>query len=325
MMLPFTFFFAMITGEIDVTISDVLYSLQSNEKSTSVQIILKELRLPEVLTALTAGAMLSVSGLIMQSVFRNPLAGPSVLGVSSGASLGVVFLIVLFPTLIQDNYFSKISLVLFAALGAIGVIFLLSTIQWRLRNIELLLIAGLLISYFLSSSESMLLANTSAQNIKTFVHWGFGSFSKTNLNDVLFLSICLIVLITLTFLCSKKLDAFHYNDETLLNTGISKNKASMQLFVISGLLCATVTAFCGPIAFIGLCVPHICRMMIKTNRHFYLIILCLIIGSHIAMFCAGLSRLSFKGNVIPVNSITSFLGAPFVIYLLLKGYKRNHA
>ncbi|HYG49494.1 MAG TPA: iron ABC transporter permease, partial [Flavobacteriales bacterium] len=273
---------------------------------------------------LCSGA-LAVSGLMMQSYFRNPLAGPSVMGVSSGASFGIALLLVCFPQFANGELGTRLTMVAFASMGAIAVLFLLSLIQFRLRNIETLLIVGLLITYFLGACETLLLSNTDVQNVKAFVYWGFGSFSKTDFNDIGAIAVMVGALICMAVFFSKALDAFQFSNQTVLNTGINKIASGRILIVLSGLLCAVVTGYCGPIAFIGLCVPHITRMYLHTSKHFYLLTGGLVMAANIGLICLTLSRLTFFGQNVPLNSVTSFLGAPFVIYILLRNRKNSSA
>lgn len=324
--LPLSLLFCLSTGEANINFTSVwTYFTNSGTLSEAELIILHDFRMPEALTAMIASAALAVSGLIMQAYFRNPLAGPSVMGVSSGASLGIVLLLVCFPGWLGEGISGKIGTMLAASIGSIGVLALLSLIQFRLKSVETLLIIGLLLTYFISATETLLLSNTNAQNIKTFVQWGFGSFSKTDYNDIGILFLSCTMLIFCAFLTGKKLDAFQYTDETILNAGIRKNSNAQLLIVLSGLLCSIVTAYCGPIAFIGLCVPHIARLFLKTTRHFYLLLACLLIAMHLGLICTAVSRLTLFGQNLPINSITSFLGAPFIIYILIQTRKNKLA
>jgi iron complex transport system permease protein len=326
LVLPVSYMFCLAVGEIDIPFNEIIRAafFMEVKKGTS-EIILTDFRIPEALTAIVCSGALAISGLVMQSYFRNPLAGPSVMGVSSGASFGIALLLICFPQFLTGTVGAKLMMVLFATVGAVLVLFLLSLIQFRLKNIETLLIVGLLISYFLSSCETMLLSNTNAQNIKTFVHWGFGSFSKTGYIDISVITLICLGLILITLFLSKALDAFQFSDETISNTGINKFGSGRAMLIISGLLCAVVTGYCGPIAFIGLCVPHIARMFLKTTRHFYLILGNILIAAHIGLICVAFSRLTLFGQNLPLNSITSFLGAPFIIYILLKSRKKKIA
>jgi iron complex transport system permease protein len=321
--MPVFYVICIFVGSVGIPSSDVIkaLTLQTIEDKAN-SFILYDLRTAEALTAILASAALAVSGIIMQSYFRNPLAGPSVMGVSSGASFGIALLLVCFPQMINGDTNSKLMMVLFASAGAIAILFLLSLIQFRVRNIETLLIIGLLITYFLGACETLLLSNTDAQNVKTFVYWGFGSFSKTDFGDVILISAIVGLFISISMFFSKALDAFQFSDQTIRNTGINKVFSGRMMILLSGLLCAVVTGYCGPIAFIGLCVPHITRMFLRTSRHFYLLIGSLLIAANIGLICLTISRLSFLGQNVPLNSVTSFLGAPFIIYILLRS-RRN--
>jgi iron complex transport system permease protein len=326
LLLPFTFILCVSVGDIHVPISDIFKSLTGqNIENPSNSVILYTLRIPEALTAMICAGALAVSGLIMQSYFRNPLAGPAELGISTGSSFGIVLLLVIFPGLINGGESSHLILILFASLGALGVLVLLSLIRFRIRHIETLLIAGLLIGYFLSSCSTMLLSNTNAENIKAFVYWGFGSFSKTGYTDIAVLGSIILVLWVVTLFMSRSLDAFQFSDETIANTGINRHRSGYALMMLSGIICAVVTAYCGPIAFLGMCVPHVARMYLKTSRHLYLTIGCMLIAANIGLICATISRLSFFGQNLPINSVTSFLGAPFILYILFSNRQKRHA
>lgn len=321
--MPMLYVVCIFVGSVGIPSSDVIKALTFQAVVDEANsFILYDLRIAEALTAILASAALAVSGIIMQSYFRNPLAGPSVMGVSSGASFGIALLLVCFPQFIHSDTNSKLMLVMFAAIGAIAILLLLSLIQFRVRNIETLLIIGLLITYFLGAFETLLLSNTDAQNVKTFVTWGFGSFSKTGFGDVSIIALVAGALIFISLFFSKALDAFQFSDQTVANTGINKVLSGRIMIILSGLLCALVTGYCGPIAFIGLCVPHITRIFLNTTRHFYLIIGSLLIAANIGLICLTISRLTFLGQNIPLNGVTSFLGAPFIIFILLRT-KRN--
>lgn len=323
-LLPFCFVLCVATGEISLSIADITRAVFMQPiTDPTASVILYEFRIPEAFTAIICSAALAVSGLIMQSYFRNPLAGPSVMGVSSGASFGIVLLLVCFPSLMNGSFGSKAMLILFASAGALAVLVVLSLIQFRLKSLEILLIVGLLIGYFLSSCETMLLSGTDAQKIKSFVHWGFGSFAKTNYTDLLVILAIILPLLLLSLFMTRVLDAFQFSDDTIANTGISKQKSGYILILLSGMICALVTAYCGPIAFIGLCVPHITRMYLKTSRHFYLITGSVLMAACIGLVCVSLSRLTLFGQQLPINSVTSFLGAPFILYLLLSGRQKR--
>lgn len=268
LLVPVMFIVCVSVGEADIAFSDICRSLIGMPVLDHMAgIILYEFRIPEAITAVLASGALAVSGLIMQSYFRNPLAGPSVLGISSGSSFGIALLLVVFPQWVNEST-THLFLVLFASAGAIAVLILLSFIRFRVKNLETLLIAGMLIGYFLSAFSTMLLSNTDAQNIKTFVFWSFGSFAKTGYTDIEILAIIIPVLLVITLFMARSLDVFQFSDDTIANTGISRFSSGYVLLMISGLLCAVVTAYCGPVAFIGMCVPHAARMFLGTSGIF---------------------------------------------------------
>jgi iron complex transport system permease protein len=282
--------------------------------------IILESRLPRTLGAFLAGGALGMAGLFMQTLFRNPLAGPSILGISSGASLGVALLV------LSGSFFGwqlhaslgLIPLVFAAIFGALGILFLMLLFATRLRDQTTLLIAGVMVGHFTGALESILQFNSSDSSIRTFVLWGMGSFANVQWSHWLIMGITLMVSAILILPKLNQLNILLLGAEYAQTMGVSVKKTRILLILLSGIPAAIVTAFCGPIAFIGLIVPHLARLVFKTSDHRIIFIPIIFIGGIVGVLSDILSRL----GEVPLNAITSALGAPIVLYLLIR--KNRH-
>lgn len=317
------------TGPASVSFTDVWKVLLNDAKTDSTEFaIIHYHRLPEVITAITVGAVLSVCGLMLQTLFKNPLAGPSILGISAGASFGVVLVLSGFAA---TGMLSGVSLdtlrhtLPFMALAGSLLVLVLMLLIYRIsQNMFTVLLAGVMLSFFFSAMESVLLNLSSAATVKQFVTWGFGSFSSTGNDRMWLFLIAGIITVFLAFFLSRRMDALQFGYEQSRLAGI--NPATTQWLIILLCACMTgwVTAYCGPVGFIGLCVPHIARPLAKSVSHFKLISLCILIGICVSLFCLIITRLNLFHGTLPLNAVTSFLGAPFVIYILVK-YRNQSA
>lgn len=311
----------LCTGPVEIPLREVIDALFGSGNEDSVhRFIVIESRLPMALTALLAGASLSVAGLMMQTTFANPLAGPSVLGISSGASLGVAIVILAASAL----HLSPISAsgsagaIIGAMAGACAVILLLTFLARVIQGNLTLLIAGIMVSYLASSLISLLNIFAPADSVKQFTVWGLGSFSATPLPSFYIFAPASLLLIMLSFLFGKPLNALLAGERYAANMGYSIRRIRSALLFIAGMLTAVVTAFCGPIGFIGLVVPHLGRLIFRTSNHFILIPASLLCGALTALACALLSVIPLTNTIIPVNAITPLFGVPVIIYLLIK-------
>lgn len=266
------------------------------------------------MAAMLSGASLSVSGLMMQTVFRNPLAGPSLLGVSSGSSLGVALLTLAFGGVLGFS-----SIIAAAFVGAMIVIALLVGFSSILRNGLTLLIVGVMLSYLASSVISMLNFLAPAADVKQFALWGMGSFSAITADQVPVMTVCTLFLLILSSLASRPLNALLLGERYAASMGYSVKTIRTIMLILSGALTAVVTAYCGPIGFIGLIVPHLARMAFNTSAHGRLLPASILMGAIISLFCAFLSIEIPPVGILPVNTITPVLGVPVIIYLLLSG------
>lgn len=312
---------SLFHGTVDISAYEVIMTLFNPKNNDTSSLIILQSRLPMAITALLCGAILSLSGLILQTIFSNPLADPSILGVSSGASLGVAIVMILLGGSFAYNTFtlSGFSLVILSAtIGALLVIALMLFLSNYLRNSLMLLIVGIMTSYLISSIITLLNYHASAEGLQTFIIWGMGDFSSIGIKELGFFSVISIIMILLVFTLIKPLNALLLNEHYAKNLGVSIHSARNKMLLTSGILVAICTAMCGPISFIGLAVPHIARFIFKTSNHRVLIPATLLCGSAICLLCNILCTLSPSLGILPINIITPFIGIPVIIYILLK-------
>ncbi|MCW3807084.1 iron ABC transporter permease [Plebeiibacterium marinum] len=288
--------------------------------------ILLKSRLPQSLTALLAGAALAVGGLQMQTLFRNPLAGPSILGISSGAGLGVAVVVLAFgifgslSSLIVSS-FGMLTVSFAAFLGAFGVLFVVLFLARKLRNNAMLLIVGIMVGYASSAIVGLLQFFSTKEDIKSYVVWELGSFNNVSWDKhLIFIPLLIAGLIASLFLI-KSLNVLLLGENYAANLGLNIKRSRLGILVVTGILTATVTAFCGPIAFLGLAVPHLCKGLFKTADHSVLIPAVMMLGAALALFCNVIARLPGFDGALPINAVTSLIGAPIVVSVILK--RRN--
>lgn len=280
-------------------------------------------RLPQTLVALGAGMALGVSGLLMQTLFRNPLAGPSVLGISSGASLGVG-VVVLLAGQIFGFSFSRIgvwgdmTIVIASLIGAMVVLLLILFISRKIGGSLSVLIMGVMIGYLANSLVGILKYYSSEVDVHNFVIWGLGSFNRLSVEKAKIFALITVAFSLLSLFLSKPLNLLALGDYYAQNLGLKIGKARTIIIFVSGLLTAIVTAFCGPIAFIGLAVPHLAKMISRTSNHVRLIINTCLLGAITALLCNLVARLPGIEGELPINSVTAFVGAPVVISVIWK-------
>jgi iron complex transport system permease protein len=279
--------------------------------------IFYDIRLPKTITAFLAGGGLAVAGLLMQTLFRNPLAGPYVLGVSSGASLMVAVVMMVFGGI--TNYFSGKALISGAAIGgALLVMAFILFISKRSKSNITVLLVGLMFSQILGAIQGIIEYVANPVSLKSFVIWGMGSVSNTTNNDlILFIPIVSIMFISALFL-SKSLNALLLGEAYAVNLGINVNKLRILIIVITALLTGIITAFCGPIAFVGLSVPIAARLIFKSSNQFHLLLYCFLLGSITLLLCDSVCQILSGTYMLPINTITTIIGSPIVIYLLFK-------
>lgn len=313
LLLVFIFMANILLGSVSIPLYEFVEYLKGNSWShPSYQAIIFEYRIPKALTACFAGSALAVSGLLMQSFFRNPLAGPYVLGISSGASLGVAVLLLF----ISGSYL--ISLPLAACIGSLLVLIAMIWASKRFRSSVSLLILGLMISYLTGALVGVLQYFSKSEEIQSFVLWGLGSFAKTQWTDLQIMLPVLVVGLIFAYSRSKVLNSLLLGSSYAQSIGVSIKSIRRQLLYLVGILVAWVTAYCGPIAFLGMAVPHLVRLWVEESDHKITIPLVALTGACIALLCDMVAQAPGFDMVLPINSITSLFGAPFVIYYLLK-------
>ncbi|MEH1833646.1 MAG: iron ABC transporter permease [Nostoc sp.] len=322
--LIFSFLLDLALGSVDIPINEVIKILlgQEPEKVTWTHIILK-FRLPKALTATLAGAALGVSGLQMQTLFKNPLAGPFVLGISSGASLGVALVVlttsVTTPTLLADlGIISDFGLVIAASLGAASVLGMMLVVSRRVQDTMTLLILGLLFGYATSAIVSILLQFSSKERIQSYIMWTFGSFAGVTWRQLVVLIPVILLSLLAAVLQSKSLNALLLGESYARSLGLTVEKARFSIITIASILAGAITAFCGPIAFLGVAIPHLCRSLFTTSDHRILIPSVTIMGAILALFADLFSQLWVSQMVLPLNAITALIGTPVVTWVILR-------
>lgn len=316
----------LFVGSVRISFNDILKVLLKDSADKTLNVIIFDYRLPQALTALLAGAALAVAGLLMQTLFRNPLADPSMLGISSGASLGVGVVILLTGAISgaavsSFGWWSTIGVSLAAFIGAVLVLFVMLAFSARMKNMTTLIIIGLMIAYLAGSITDILKFFSLKEDIHAFVIWGMGSFSGVGNSKMAIFSISIIIGLVASFFLSKNLNILLLGEMYAENLGLNIRKNSVVIILISGYLTAIVTAYCGPIAFVGLAMPHIARFLFKSSDHRLLIPATMLIGMDMALLCNLIARMpGFDGN-LPINAVTAFIGAPVVISVIMKSRK----
>jgi len=280
-------------------------------------------RLPQALTAIAAGAGLAVSGLQMQTVFRNPLAGPSVLGISNGAALGVAFVVLLSGrlggvALSRLGYLGDAAMSVAAIVGALAVLMLIVWVSNKVQGNVTLLIIGVMIGYLANAIIGVLKFLSPEEDVKAFVVWGLGSFSRVSGDEMLLFVVLMAVLLPLSCLLVKTMNLLLLGDRYAANLGLNIRRARLLVIVSSGVLVAIVTAYCGPIMFIGLAVPHLARALFHTSDHRVLMPATMLCGAVLALLCNLIARMPGFEGALPVNSVTALVGAPVIAAVLFR-------
>ncbi|MBQ3312948.1 MAG: iron ABC transporter permease [Prevotella sp.] len=312
----------LLLGSVSIPAGDVISILLGDETAkASWQFIILESRLPQAITATLCGAALAVSGLMLQTAFRNPLAGPSVFGVNSGAGLGVA-LVMLFlggglsVGSVSITGFAAILLAAFVgAMTVMTIIFFFSTL---VRNSVMLLIIGIMIGYISNSAISLLNFFATDEGVKSYMVWGMGSFGGVSMANMPVFAIVTLAGLFGALLLIKPLNALMLGDRYAENLGVNIMRVRNWLLIVTGLLTAITTAFCGPVAFIGLAVPHIARLLLTTDNHRQLLPATLLCGSVVALVCNLICYLPGESGVIPLNAVTPLIGAPVIIYVIAR-------
>ena len=311
-------------GSVSIPMKEIWTAVFGGDDATYRAIVL-DYRLPQAITALLAGIGLSVSGLLMQTLFRNPLADPSLLGISSGSSLGVALVVLLGTatglSVSTLSLWSTFGVTVAAFIGAFAVLLLILALSSRLKSMVSLVLVGIMIAYIAGSVTDILKFFSQKEGLHSFVIWGMGSFSNVSKAQLPFFAITVVVGAVGAFLLFKTLNLLLLGERYAENLGVNIKRSSMLIILVSGFLTALITAFCGPIAFLGLAVPHIARFLFKSSDHKLLIPATAFIGMDLALFCNLIARLpSFEGN-LPINSVTALIGAPIVLWVIFHRQK----
>lgn len=322
------FLVSLIVGAVDIPVGDVFRILGSAIGMTSTSeglgvssYIVLNSRLPQAVTAMFCGASLAVSGLMLQTAFRNPLAGPSIFGINSGASLGVALVMLLLGGSITAGSFSLsgFAAILFAAfVGAMVVMALILFFSTLVKNNVMLLIIGIMIGYLATSAISLLNFFATDAGVQSYMVWGLGNFGGVTINQLPVFVIVSILGLLASVALIKPLNALLLGEQYAENLGINTRRVRFYLLLVTGILTAITTAFCGPVAFIGLAVPHIARMVIGTENHRQLLPSTILMGGIVALVCNIISVLPGDAGIIPLNAVTPLIGAPVIIYVIMR-------
>jgi ABC-type Fe3+-siderophore transport system, permease component len=306
-------------GAVKIPITEVIGILftGSSEKE-AWEIIVLNSRLPQAITALLAGSGLAISGLLLQTLFKNPLAGPSILGISDGANLGVAIVMLysggIFGAWQGSLYFSMI---LAAIIGASFILLLIIYFSQKVKSNVMLLIIGIMIGYLTSSAISILNFYAAADNVHQYVMWGMGDFSGVSLEKLPYFAVFTLIGLAYSILLIKPLNALLLGEMYATNLGVKIKSARVSILLCTGILIATITAFCGPISFIGLAVPHVSRLLLGTSNHKNLVPITILSGGCVALLCNMLTVIPGSNSILPLNAITPIIGAPVIIYVII--------
>ncbi|MBO7646277.1 MAG: iron ABC transporter permease [Prevotella sp.] len=313
---------SLSVGSVDIPASEVWSVLTGGDvMKESWRYIVMESRVPQSITAMLCGASLAVSGLLLQTTFRNPLAGPSILGITNGASVGVGIVMLITGGVISlspsGELVGGIAVVVGAFLGALAIILILLAVSSVISSSVMLLIVGIMVSYLASSLVMLLNIFANADNVHSYVMWGMGSFSDVTLGQLPLFSAVTIIGLFLSILLIKPLNAMLLGEGYATNLGVNVSRVRRFLLIVTGILTATATAYCGPVAFIGLAVPHIARFTVRTSDHTVLMPATMLCGATIALLCNIICQLP-ENIIIPLNAVTPIFGAPVIIYIIFR-------
>lgn len=317
----------LLCGSVKIPASEVLTILFGGEGSSpSWHYIIWESRLPQAITALLTGAALAASGLMLQTAFNNPLAGPDILGINAGASLGAAIVLLLFGGIIPTGgllFTGSLALVSAAFLGALVITAILLLFASRLRSHSMLLIIGMMVGYVVSSLVSLLNFFSTAEGVQSYMMWGMGNFGGVSRAQLPLFATLILIGLVIAISLVKPLNALLLGEHYATNLGIHVRRTRLLLLLATGLLVAVTTAYCGPISFIGLAVPHTARLLLGTGNHHRLMPTTLLTGSLIALTCNLISTLPGDNGLLPLNAITPIIGAPIIIYVIMTSRKRG--
>jgi iron complex transport system permease protein len=312
-------------GSVSIPIKDVFNSLiDGNSSKETWDYIIINYRLPKAITAIVVGISLSVSGLLMQTLFQNPLAGPDVLGLSSGASLGVATIVMgatFLPMGLSSSLLSSYGIILASSLGSFLVLLAVLAVSQRLRDTMAILIVGLMFASLTSAIVGTLTYFSTAEQLQKFTFWSMGNLGNLSWSSIGILSICVTIGLLLSLISIKPLNALLLGENYARSLGMNYKRTRLIIIIATSILAGSITAYSGPIAFIGLAVPHIAKLVFQTSNHTILFWATLLLGAIIMLICDSISQLPGSDLTLPINAVTSIFGAPIVIWLLVRKRK----
>ncbi len=317
----------LLLGTVLIPVSGVLRILMGDESVSEIWYnIIWSSRVPQALTATVAGAGLAVSGLQMQTVFRNPLAGPSVLGISNGASLGVAMVVLMSGSLggvalSRLGYLGDAAMSVAAIVGALAVMALILYVSQKVKGNVTLLIIGVMIGYLATAVIGVLKFFSAEEDVKAYVVWGLGSFARVSGDQMMLFVTLMTILLPLSMLLSKTMNILLLGDYYASNLGLNLRRARLSVIGCSGILVAIVTAYCGPIMFIGMAVPHLCRALFQSSDHRVLMPATMLLGASLALVCNLVARMPGFEGALPVNSVTALIGAPIIASVIFRRHQ----
>ena len=316
-------------GTLTIPLPEVTKALAGTSIDNEMwQNVILRTRWPQTLVALGAGMALGVSGLLMQTLFRNPLAGPSVLGISSGASLGVAFVIMVAGSIFKFSFrylgiWGELAITAAAMIGSLSILLLVLIISRRITGTLGVLIMGIMVGYLANSIVGIFKYYSLEEDVHSYVIWGLGSFNRLSVAKAKIFALITIVPSLGAVLLSKSLNLLSLGDSYAKNLGLNIRLARNLIITVAGILTAFVSAFCGPIVFIGLAVPHLAKLTARTSNHIYLLLTTALIGGVTALFCNLVARIPGSDLSLPINTVTAFVGAPVVISVIWKKRKEQ--
>lgn len=318
------FFLNISLGSLSIPNKDILDILLGHSNNLSWQRIIMDYRLPKAITAIIVGSGLGISGLLMQTLFRNPLAGPFVLGITSGASLGVAIVTMgasLFGGILMGILASQWSIVIAATLGSFLVLLTVLIVASKVRDTMAILIIGLMFASISAAVVNVLSYFSTAEELQQFFFWGFGSLGNLSWNEIVVLAIIYVIGLICSLLSIKTLNSLLLGENYAKSLGLNMKQSRLLIIIATSLLAGTITAFAGPIAFVGLAIPHITRQIFNTANHKILLPAVFLIGALVMLVCDSIAQLPNSEYTLPINAITSLIGAPVVIWLLVRKRK----
>ena len=318
------FFINISLGSVNIPLKSIIGSLMGDVDNSTWEVIITNYRLPKAATAILVGSGLGISGLLMQTLFRNPLAGPFVLGITSGASLGVALIILgsgLFGGFFATALVSKWSIVIAASLGSFLVLLAVLAVSYKVRDTMAILIIGLMFGSITAAIVSVLSYFSSAEQLQQYIFWGFGSLSNLSWQELSIFFIIYIVGISLSVTSIKSLNSLLLGENYAKSLGINLKQSRFIIILATSLIAGTITAFAGPIAFIGLAIPHLTRQIFKTSNHKVLLPAVFLLGAIIMLVCDSIAQVPGSDYTLPINAITALVGAPAIIWLLVRQRK----